>query len=144
MGREEARTAGGRALDAMMRRQPEEAAGHLADVGGEDLLTVILGLCDTYIGRIHGPEAYGKPLRMAWWAVETGSLEYDPDKVPPRPRWAGQVIAARAADDEAAFMALMRQPAEGADLGDHVTALLDMVAQSLNNLPHHDAPKAVD
>jgi hypothetical protein len=112
------------------------AASYVERLNGTGgLITAIIGWCDTYICRIAGADAYGKGIRIAWWNVETGSIETDADKMPPPQRWAGRVIAARAADDEPGFYALLRAPAEGSELGDCITALLDMVARSLNSLP---------
>ncbi len=53
------------------------------------------------------------------------------DAAPPAARWAGRLIAARAADDEAGYAALLQAPAEGGELGDCIMALLSMVALNL-------------
>jgi hypothetical protein len=94
----------------------------------------ILGWSDTLIHRMgHKP---GKPVNLVFQQVETGRIDTaDGEHVPERVRWAGKVIAARAADDEAAWDALMKAlPEDGAVVGQHVAAVLEMVALMLRRI----------
>lgn len=99
------------------------------------LLTCVAGWCDTLIAIAHPHYKRGQPMRLAWIADDGKDvINWDVDTVRPTAAWAGRVIAARAAMDEAQFLALMSAPAEGADLGAHIVELLSMVAISLNNV----------
>lgn len=110
------------------------AAAYVKRLNGTDgLITAILGWIDTYIERAHPGYVLGsQPVAVAWLNLPTGDIE-TADDVSPSLRWAGRLVAARLADDEAAFVALLHAPAEGTELGDGIMALLHMVAASLSN-----------
>lgn len=122
------------ALHLAMKGDDEEAANYVKRLNGSPgLITAIMGWCDTFIARFDlRPKDGEQPLvRMAWLNVESGAVE-TADETSSTMRWAGRLIAARIADDEAGFYALLRAPAGGAELGDCIMALLHSVATSLN------------
>ena len=124
-----AATAGdtGRAMKAMQTISDE--------TGGEGLMDAILGWCDTLIANTPGIEV-GKPVAIAWMEAETRRINTCPDEVRPTAVWAARLIAARAANDEATFHALMEsvphQPPTA--MGDHVWELVQMVALNLRDV----------
>lgn len=94
----------------------------------------ILGWSDTLISRMgHTP---GKPVAIAFQQAETGRIDTaDSEYVPDRVRWAGRVIAARAADDQPTWDALMAAlPDDGKAIGEHVAAVLETVALMLRRM----------
>jgi hypothetical protein len=122
------------ALHRAMADDLPGAADYVKRLSGNDLLTAILGWIDTYIVGAHPGYTPGSAdIAVAWLNLPTGDVE-TADEVSPSMRWAGRLIAARAADDEEGFMAVLRSLAEGTELGDGVMALLHVVAASLNNL----------
>jgi len=127
------------ALYAEMANKTDEAVKALKaisdETGGEGLMDAILGWCDTLIGNTPGIEV-GKPVKVAWMEAETRRINSGPDEVHPTAVWAGQLIAARAADDADTFHALLEsvphQPPTA--MGDHVYALLQMVSLNLREV----------
>jgi hypothetical protein len=94
----------------------------------------ILGWSDTLISRMgHTP---GRPVAIAFQEVESGRIDSaDGDFVPERVKWAGRVLAARAADDQATWDALMDAlPDDGTAIGEHVAAVLEMCALMLRRM----------
>jgi hypothetical protein len=65
------------------------------ECGGEGIGRAILGWSDTLISR--QPEAAGKPVRLVFMNADTRQVDRDAADVPEPFRWAGRVIAARAA-----------------------------------------------
>lgn len=105
------------------------------ETGGEGLMDAILGWCDTLIVRTPDLEI-GKPVKIAWMEAETRRINDGPHEVRPTARWAGRLLAARAADDHDTFMALMDSIPHGPkDVGDHVWELVQMVALNLRQAP---------
>ena len=101
--------------------------------GSAGLLVAIQLLADTYLGHVHPGHRLGDPVRVAWMSMP-GQGVAAADEVRPSVRWAGQIIAARAADDWPSYEALLRAPAQGAELGDGIMALLDIVATSATHI----------
>ena len=96
--------------------------------GGEGLTIAILAWCDTLTHYKLGRFVADDPVAIAWQEQKTGRIE-TADEVPVEARWAGRVIAARAADDRPGFDALISAlPHDAAAVGAHVAALLSMVA----------------
>lgn len=122
------------ALHRAMAGDLEDAASYIKRLDGtEGLITAIIGWCDTFIAQVIGDVEYGaQPVRMALWCAETGEVE-TADEAPVHARWAGRLISARLANDEAGFMALLKAPDEGAQLGDAIMGLLQSVAISIKN-----------
>lgn len=103
------------------------------ECGAEGVARAILGWSDTLIGRMPGGK--GKPVRLAFMEAESGRIDTNADDVPPRVRWAGRVLAARAADDKATWDALMDAlPDDGQVIGEYVSAVLEMVALTLGRI----------
>lgn len=73
-------------------------------------------------------------VRLGFVELETGELT-DADQAPPRQVWAGRLLAARAADDEAAFRALIDSVPDRDELGHRVNAVLAMCALNLRHTP---------
>lgn len=97
----------------------------LADSHGTDgVTTAMLAWIDTAIAA-SGLDRSG-PVRVAWNAVETGNVQTDADNVPVEARWAGRLLAARLADDERGFYALLTvlPTLTPAQTGDHILGLL--------------------
>lgn len=123
------------ALHRAMAGDMEEAANYVKRLNGTDgLVLAIKAWVDTFIGRVVGwPEEGRTPaFQMRLLNVDTGDVEIA-DEAPRHAAWAGRLIAARLADDEAGFIALLKAPAEGAQLGDAIMGLLHSVAVSLKD-----------
>jgi hypothetical protein len=68
--------------------------------------------------------------RPGWLNMDTGKVTLDADEMPPVVRWCGQLIAARAAMDMAAFNALIGTlPGDGVERGEYAAALLTGCAE---------------
>src|SRR5437773_9726532 len=105
------------ALHRAMADDLETAASYVQRLNGTDWLGVaIVAWVDTFIAHTHRGFEYGGPVAVAWLHLPTGQVE-TADEVTPAMRWAGRLIAARAADDEASFYALLRSLKEGSQLG---------------------------
>jgi hypothetical protein len=77
----------------------------------------------------------GDPVQPAWADAHTGEEWRDADQVDPAYRWAGRLIAARAAMDHGACDALMMAlPGDDQETGEHIKALLACVALTLRSL----------
>lgn len=126
----------GIALNLATKGDNEEAARYVARLNGTDgLIDAILAWIDTYIGAVYPNHKPGQRIAIRWLFTPTDEVQ-TADDVQPSMRWAGRLIAARAADDEAAFMDLLRSVPEGAALGDCIMALLHAVAESLKDPEH--------
>lgn len=128
---------GTEALHAAMREDWDAMKAALEALSGSDALVVaIMAWCDTLLA-LHpdGPWSGDRPVRVAWLEDGKGPVQHAED-VPPAARWAGQVVAARAALDEDAFCALLGAPAEGADLGSCVVALVMSAAMTMGAASH--------
>lgn len=95
-----------------------------ASYGQAGVTTAMLAWIDTAIAA-SGLDRSG-PVRIAWNAVETGAIQTDADQVAPEARWAGRLLAARLADDERGFHALLTVlgTLTPAQTGDHILGLL--------------------
>lgn len=115
----------GAARDAMQALSDE--------TGSDGILFALMRLCDTIIGhqlRMRGlpPDAWDGGVKMGWLNTDDGTLGHA-GQVPDAVRWAGQLVGAKAAKDEAAFRALMAvMPADGNERGRYVAALLESCA----------------
>jgi len=107
------------------------------EAGGEGLAYAVTAWCDTLI--LHYRRVTGTPdnapVRPGWHHADTGERTTDPGDVPAEARWAGRVIAARAALDHDAYRALLDSlPEDGAAVGDHVAMLLSVTGLTLRSL----------
>lgn len=126
-----------RAYHAAVREDWPAVSAAMAEAGRQspNVITLVLtAFCDTTISlqrKIRGmpPPQDGVPedgpVRPAWLNAETGRLTMDADDLPPAVRWAGQLVAARAAMDADSFQALLKaMPADGLRRGEYAGALL--------------------
>ncbi len=121
------------ALHLAQRGDLAGAANRLKPLSGTPgIIDACLGWIDTYIGVIYPQHTPGQPLAMRWLWTPTGEAK-TADDVDPAARWAGRLIALRAANDYDSFMTMLRSPAAGTELGDCIMTLLHCVAESLNN-----------
>lgn len=129
------------ALHAAMQGDRERAGTAIVaindELGGEGLTLAIVAWSDTLVAQYR--KATGTPddapVRLAWQEADTGDISVTGNDVSPEARWAGQVIAARAALDKAGFNLLLRNlPRDGWAIGGYISALLDSVALTLRRL----------
>jgi hypothetical protein len=134
-----AREIAGRALRCAVREDWPGAVRALkqldAGFGAGGMSVAFAGWCDTLISKqrelgIARPGA-ARPLWVNTGTGEVGSA----DDVPAEVRWAGQLIAARAAWDEDAYTALARAvPRTPEAVTAHVATLLECVSGTLRGL----------
>lgn len=129
------------ALHAAMQDDPARAqAAILAindELGGQGLTLAIVAWCDTLVGQYRKVTGTpdDTPVRLAWQEADTGDISATGNDVPAETRWAGQVIAARAALDKAGFNALLAGlPRDGWAIGGYISALLSSVSMTLRRL----------
>jgi hypothetical protein len=128
---------GTRAYHAAIREDWPAASQAMAEAGRQSpnvIALVLAGFCDTMLDlqrRMRGmpPLEDGEPeegpVRPVWVNADTGRLTMDADSLPPAVRWAGPLVAARAALDFDGFQALLKaMPADGHKRGEYATALL--------------------
>ena len=90
--------------------------------------TLMYGLCDSVIirqGLTHG--ATTRPV----WIDPGGRTAHGPDEVSPEARWAGQMLAARAALDVDACKALVDSVPDDATFSLYLSALITMSALTI-------------
>lgn len=105
--------------------------------GSGGIATAILVWSDTLIDYNPGTTGDGRPVRLAFMNADTGHVDLDEnaDAVPEQFRWAGRVIAARAAQDQPGWEALIDSlPDDPHVHGRHVGAVLEVVALTLRNI----------
>jgi hypothetical protein len=128
---------GTRAYHAAVREDWPATRAAMAEAGrqGPNVIALVLtGFCDTTIAlqrEIRGMPplqdgvAEEGPVRPVWLNGETGKLTMDAGDLTPAVRWAGQLVAARAAQDFDGFQALLKaMPADGLKRGEYATTLL--------------------
>lgn len=121
------------ALSRAMAGDLEDAAQYVARLNRTPgLLVAIVGWIDTYIARVYPDHKRGERIAVAWLYTPEDRLE-TADEVSDSMRWAGRLIAARAADDEDGFYAVLHSAPQGSDLGDGIMALLHVVATGLGS-----------
>lgn len=123
------------ALHAAMRRDHDTARAAVQAIAArdpEDLPDVLLAWCDTLLSA-RGLRDYGaEPFTLDFGNLDTLQVQHA-DDVPPAVAWAGRLIAARAADDQATFEALILAAVdgEGDAWGQCVMTTLNVVALNL-------------
>lgn len=141
MTREQVRELAARAMNAVIREDWDAARTAMLELGRSDPVSRALALmmfCDTAISAqrtvqglapLEDGEAVAGTVRPGWLSQDTGTLELDADAVSPELRWAGQLVAARAAKDADAFSALLSAlPRDGRERGRYAAALLGSCA----------------
>ncbi|MCP2339221.1 hypothetical protein [Actinomadura rupiterrae] len=98
------------------------------ECGPDGVDRALLALCDTAI-HVSGIVP-GTPVAISWQAVDGDGAITGPDEVTrPEVVWAGRMLAARAADDEEQWDALLAAaPEDEIAFGRHAGALLEMSA----------------
>jgi hypothetical protein len=119
------------ALNAMLRGDypaTDRALDRLHSQHGMPGITTALVIwCDAALRQI--PAGDG-PVTLAWVEHGTGRVHRDAGEVRPAERWAGRLLAARAAGDLDGFRALVEAvPAERVTVGEHVGAMVQMAAR---------------
>ena len=107
------------------------------ELGGEGIMFAIVAWCDTLIMRQQQVLGHkkGDLARPAWLNADTGDLALNADDVPPPVRWAGRLVAARAAMDHDVWQALVDStPDTPGATTEHVSVLLTSIATTLNAL----------
>lgn len=143
MNRAEARDLATRALHAAMREDwpaVQEVFGEIS-TDGRAVTFALMAWCDWTLqaqaGMLGRPFPESGPLSElavpAWIEAETGRLITDADEMPPSARWAGRLVAARAAMDHVQFEVLIRtMPGDGFKRGEYAVALLRGCAGIVN------------
>jgi hypothetical protein len=130
---ERAREIAAEALHCAMDRDMPGAAMHVGRLfGGPGLLVAIVGWIDTYLKRVYPEHVRGEVLKIVWYDANAEALE-TADEVSLSLRWAGRLIAARAANDEESFYAVLGSVPEGGEFGDGIMSLLNIVATGIND-----------
>jgi hypothetical protein len=128
------------ALAAAMGGDQEAAVAALHKLDAEGVYTAMTAWCDTLAIRRGVSRVPGRVLRPAWRDTETGLVITDADAVDPVMRWAGRFMAARAVMDHDTVQALAGSlPCDAQITGEHVLMVLQMVADSLNQMMAPDA-----
>lgn len=140
-GRERVIHLAGDALRSAIREDHQAAAAAVQaisdEAGGPGVELAVHAWADTLIAayRQATGTADTAPVQPGWINAGTGDIAADADGVPGEVRWAGRFIAARAAMDHPACYALLTAlPDDGAAIGAHVLALLNMTALTLRTL----------
>lgn len=127
------------ALHAARREDWDAVKQSFADISadGKAVTFALMAWCDTTIKA--GADLMGQPspdagevaepvaeiVRPAWIHAETGRVTLDADEMTPEARWAGRLVAARAAMDEVQWQVLVGTlPGDGFVRGQYVLALL--------------------
>lgn len=121
------------ALDAEIRedrRRVQWAIETIAKVYPNDTAAIMLAWIDTGVSwlGLDPAELAADPPPVAFHAIETGNIEHA-DQVPADVAAAGRLIAARLADDEAQFVAVLAAIPEGEDFGRVFCRVLTAVAR---------------
>lgn len=104
--------------------------------GSAGISRAVLCWSDTLIDYNPETNGDGRPVRLSFMNADTGHVNFDDDAdaVPEQFRWAGRIIAARAAQDLPAWEAMIDAlPDDPKVHGDHVGAVLQVVALTLRH-----------
>lgn len=129
------------ALHAAMREDWPAASQAMqalaSETGSTGVTWALLRFCDTILGaqqRMRGlPDGtWEGGAAVKWFNTEDGTVGHA-GQVPDSVRWAGQLVAAKAARDEGMFRALLgAMPGDDAGRGRYVGALLQSCAITAN------------
>ncbi|MCW2768158.1 MAG: hypothetical protein JWO11_4117 [Nocardioides sp.] len=112
------------------------------EFGGDGVIAAALAWCDSMLAHTPGVDpTSGNPVRLTFKNLESGRVDNDANQVPPAIRWAGRIVAARAADDEPGFRGLIESLESDKQFSEYIGALLSMVAANLR--PVADAARQV-
>lgn len=124
-----------KALHAAMREDWDAVRQSFTDLSadGHAITFALMAWCDTTIGAQAQMQGLEIPpdgpapgiAQPGWLDVETGRVTLDADQIPPAARWAGRLVAARAAMDHDQFRALIgAMPGDGSERAQYAFALL--------------------
>lgn len=120
------------ALNLVTEEKYDEARSVLEDMaasyGGDGAIQAALLWIDTLAAKL-GAANDGQGVALMFKAVETGEIG-GADGRRPTVVWAGRLVTARLADDEATFVALINTAGKR-DIGPYIGELLHMVALSI-------------
>lgn len=103
-----------------------------SDCGGSGVTCALLAWCDAVIDKLPRREGGDTLATLTFMEVRTGRIELNAENVPPKVRWAGRMIVARAANDHVMLAALIDSlPDDGAEIGRHVWQLLEVTARNV-------------
>lgn len=107
------------------------------ECGGPGLYLALVAWCDAYSEHACDGESHGRIGRMNWINAETGGLDgADSPRLPEPIRWAGNLVASRAALDEPRFNELINElPSDGLKRGEYFAAVLNTIVTTINGLP---------
>ncbi len=107
------------------------------ECGGEGLSVALRAWIDTYVDHATDGDHSPRAGRLAFVNTEDGKAETsDAERIPDRIRWAGQMIEARAAKDQAAWSNLVAaMPADGLEIGRYISAVLEVCVQPIGGFP---------
>lgn len=130
-----------RALQAGMAENWPAAVSEIhalnAAAGPAGLIQAMAAWIDTALQEA-GITEYGGPWALAWQSHETGRITGNADEMRPAVRWAGRLFAARAADDQDMFDALIRAiPQNPDDTGEYIVAVLQSAVLTIQR----DSPR---
>lgn len=104
------------------------------ECGGQGLNQALCAWVDTYVAHARDGDMTPSRGRALAINVDTGSTSRE--GMPPHIEWAMRVVETRAALDHAGYQACIRElPDDGAEIGKHVGAVLQCIAQTINGLP---------
>lgn len=122
------------ALNLAMRGDWEESATYIKRLSGtQGLVDAMTAWIDTMIGAAYPEHEQGQPIAIKFLAVETDEVG-GADEVDWAKAWAGRLISYRAAQDWEGFRSVLLSVPEGKPLGDGISALLNLVVTTLNNI----------
>ncbi len=100
------------------------------ECGGEGVIAAMSAWCDTLLIHTHDIDPK-VPLRLLFVNADTGDIG-DADDVPPEVRWAGRLVAARAAMDKPTWDALIDSiPHDDSAISRHISVLLRSIVTGL-------------
>ena len=129
------------AMQAALASKHDSAVSYLQRIndecGGQGLYVALMAWCDAYADHATGGAPTPARVNMSFIREDTGQLDDEnSDRLPPEIRWAGQIVAARAALDQDRFDELItKMPDDGAGRGDYMGAVLLTIANTINGLP---------
>lgn len=130
------------ALNLAMKGDWEESANYIKRLSGTNgLIDAITAWIDTMIGKVYPEHEQGQPIAIKFLAFETGEIG-GADDVDWAKAWAGRLISYRAAQDWDGFRSVLLSVPEGKALGDGISALLNIVVSTLNNIEQTRAAAA--
>jgi len=107
------------------------------ECGGQGVEVALRAWIDTFVDHATDGDRRPKRGRMGYVNAVDGQLETDDAaRIPDRIKWAGRLVEARAALDEAQYRAALDQlPEDEFEVGEYVITVLEVCADTINGLP---------